>query len=150
MTAFVIDDNEWMLMRRVDHLARDLYVALRRRMDFATGIVGDDPAAVSWWALREDTELEGRPGVRGCKPTEQQLRRRVAQLEKVGLVESIGNKLRLKFRLLAARKLSRAQKSRRGRDSPRACRQCQCGQGFRGWREGWFRAESRHTSVFRF
>lgn len=114
MTAFVIDDNEWMLMRRVDHLARDLYVALRRRMDFATGIVGDDPAAVSWWALREDTELEGRPGVRGCKPTEQQLRRRVAQLEKVGLVESIGNKLRLKFRLLAARKLSRAQKKAGG------------------------------------
>ena len=110
MTAFVIDDQEWALMRKVDHLARDLYLSLRRRMDFATGIVGVDGAAVSWWALREDTELEGRPGVRACKPSEQQLRRRVAQLEKVGLVEPIGNQLRLKFRLLAARKLSRDQK----------------------------------------
>lgn len=115
MTAFVIDDHEWALMRKVDHLGRDLYIALRRRMDFATGIVGGSAgAAVSWYALREDTELEGRPGVRGCKPTEQQLRRRVAQLEKVGLVESIGNKLRLKFRLLAARTLSLAQKKAGG------------------------------------
>ncbi|QYY30322.1 hypothetical protein K2O51_23420 [Cupriavidus pinatubonensis] len=107
MTAFVIDDREWVLMRKVDHLARDLYLSLRRRMDFATGIVGDgEGKAVSWWALREDTELEGRPGVRASKPSEQQLRRRVGQLEKVGLVESIGNSLRLKFRLLAARRLS--------------------------------------------
>lgn len=114
MTAFVIDDQEWALMRKVDHLARDLYLSLRRRMDFATGVVGVDGAAVSWWALREDTELEGRPGVRGCKPSEQQLRRRISQLEKVGLVASIGSNLRLKFRLLAARTISLAQKKAGG------------------------------------
>lgn len=114
MTAFVIEDAEWALMRKVDHLARDLYVSLRRRMDFATGIVGGAGAAVSWWALREDTELEGRPGVRGCKPSEQQLRRRIEQLEKVGLVERIGSKLRLRFRLLLARRSSLDQKKAGG------------------------------------
>lgn len=117
MTAFVIGDDEWRQMRKVDHLARDLYSALRRRMDFATGIVGDastGAAAVSWYALREDTELEGRPGVKGGKPSEQQLRRRMTQLEKFGLVESIGNSLRLKFRLLLARTVSHVPKKAEG------------------------------------
>jgi len=103
MTTFAIDDNEWAAMRKVDHLARDLYSALRRRMNYATGIVGGAAAAISWWALREDTEMPGRPGVKACKPSEQQLRRRIAQLQKVGLVESIGNNLRLRFRLPLAR-----------------------------------------------
>lgn len=114
MTTIAISDGEWAAMRKVDHLARDLYVALRRRMDFTTGIVGGPHAAVSWWALREDTELEGRPGVKACKPTEQQLRRRVGQLEKVGLVQPIGTKLRLRFRLLLAHTGSFVQKKAGG------------------------------------
>lgn len=114
MTTIAISDGEWAAMRKVDHLARDLYVALRRRMDFTTGIVGGPQKAVSWWALREDTELEGRPGVKACKPTEQQLRRRVGQLEKVGLVEPIGTKLRLRFRLLLAHTGSLVQKKAGG------------------------------------
>ena len=36
MTTIAISDGEWAAMRKVDHLARDLYVALRRRMDFTT------------------------------------------------------------------------------------------------------------------
>ncbi|WP_157903187.1 hypothetical protein [Cupriavidus malaysiensis] len=98
----MIDDSEWEAMRKVDILARNLYFALRRRMDFKTGIVGVAGAAVSWWALREDLEVPGRPGVKRILPSEQQLRRRVAQLEKEGLVEPIGTKLRLRFRLCKA------------------------------------------------
>ncbi|WP_064577193.1 hypothetical protein [Cupriavidus gilardii] len=114
MTTFAIDDNEWAAMRQVDLLARDLYAALRRRMNYATGIVGGAAAAISWWALREDTEMPGRPGVKACKPSEQQLRRRIAQLQKVGLVESIGNNLRLRFRLPLARTNSLVQKKAEG------------------------------------
>lgn len=110
MSTFLIDDCEWAAMRNVDHLARDLYTALRRSMDYETGVVGGPAKAVSWWSLREDTELPGRPGVKAYKPSEQQLRRRVIQLEKVGLVRSIGTKLRLKFRLLLARTSSLDQK----------------------------------------
>ncbi|MDR3382295.1 hypothetical protein [Cupriavidus basilensis] len=110
MSTFVIDDREWGAMRMVDHLARDLYTALRRSMDYATGVVGGPAKAISWWSLREDTELPGRPGVKAYKPSEQQLRRRMVQLEKVGLVRSIGSKLRLKFKLLLARTSSFVQK----------------------------------------
>lgn len=108
--GFLISDPEWLAKRQVDHLARDLYDALRRAMDFETGIVGGPAKGISWWSLREDTEVPGRPGVKAYKPSEQQLRRRMAQLEKAGLVESIGTKLRLKFRLLLARTSSLASK----------------------------------------
>lgn len=99
MTRFVIEDSEWEATRKVDHLARDLYYALRRSMDFGSGIVGGPAKAISWWSLREDTETQGRPGVKAVKPSEQQLRRRMLQLEKAGLVVSIGSATRLKFRL---------------------------------------------------
>ncbi|WP_420994100.1 hypothetical protein ACKI2N_001905 [Cupriavidus sp. 30B13] len=104
MTAFVLNDDEWEAMRKVGFLARDLYGVLRRRMNFKTGVVGDlADCAISWFALREDLEVQGRPGVKRDLPSEGRVRRAMAQLVKVGLVESIGSRLLLRFRLLRAK-----------------------------------------------
>lgn len=100
--GFLTTDQEWRALRYVDHLARDLYLSLRRDMNFKTGIVGGPEKGISWQSLREDTEVPGRPGFKGIKPSEQQLRRRAQQLEQFGLVRAISGKLRLKFRLLLA------------------------------------------------
>lgn len=100
--GFLTTDQEWRALRYVDHLARDLYASLRRDMNFKTGIVGGPEKGISWQSLREDTEVPGRPGFKGIKPSEQQLRRRAQQLEQFGLVRAISGKLRLKFRLLLA------------------------------------------------
>ncbi len=108
--GFLTSNDEWQALRSVDHLARDLYLALRRCMDFRTGVVGGPHKAISWQALREDVEVPGRPGVRSYRPSEQQLRRRVEQLEKCGLLRRIGSALTLQFRMLMARTDSCVQK----------------------------------------
>lgn len=112
--GFLTSNAEWQALRAVDHLARDLYLALRRCMDFRTGIVGGPAKAISWQALREDCEVPGRPGVRCFRPTEQQLRRRVEQLEKCGLVRRISVGLSLQFRMLMAKTDSCVQKKAGG------------------------------------
>lgn len=104
------NNAEWLALRNVDWLARDLYGAIRRCMDFKTGIVGDRAKRISWQALREDTEVVGRPGVKTLKPSEHQLRRRVGQLQRAGLVEVISTSTHLRFRLLLATRLSCAPK----------------------------------------
>lgn len=121
--AFVITGDEWQALAAVDHLACRLYLVLRRCMDFRTGVVGGPLKAISWQALREHTEVPGRPGVRYFRPTEQQLRRRVEQLEKCGLLRRISEGLTLKFRMLLARTDSCVPKkpegAREGRKSRR-------------------------------
>ncbi len=112
--AFVITGEEWQALAAVDHLACRLYLVLRRCMDFRTGVVGGPIKAISWQALREHTEVPGRPGVRYFRPTEQQLRRRVEQLEKCGLLRRISEGLTLKFRMLLARTDSCVQKKAGG------------------------------------
>lgn len=112
--GFLTSNAEWQALRAVDHLARDLYLALRRCMDFRTGIVGGPHKAISWQALREDCEVPGRPGVRCYRPSEMQLRRRVEQLEKCGLVRRISVGLSLQFRMLMAKTDSCVQKKAEG------------------------------------
>ncbi|MDB0572230.1 hypothetical protein LBW59_15825 [Ralstonia solanacearum] len=112
--AFVITGEEWQALAAVDHLACRLYLVLRRCMDFRTGVVGGPIKAISWQALREHTEVPGRPGVRHFRPSEQQLRRRVEQLEKCGLLRRISEGLTLKFRMLLARTDSCVQKKAGG------------------------------------
>lgn len=112
--GFLTSNAEWQALRAVDHLARDLYLALRRCMDFRTGIVGGPHKAISWQALREDCEVPGRPGVRCYRPSEMQLRRRVEQLEKCGLVCRISVGLSLQFRMLMAKTDSCVQKKAEG------------------------------------
>ncbi|XLV72733.1 hypothetical protein ACKZDW_09060 [Ralstonia syzygii subsp. celebesensis] len=112
--GFLTSNAEWQALRAVDHLARDLYLALRRCMDFRTGIVGGPHKAISWQALREDCEVPGRPGVRCYRPSEMQLRRRVEQLEKCGLVRRISVGLSLQFRMLMAKTDSSVQKKAEG------------------------------------
>lgn len=112
--AFVITGEEWQALAAVDHLACRLYLVLRRCMDFRTGVVGGPIKAISWQALREHTEVPGRPGVRYFRASEQQLRRRVEQLEKCGLLRRISEGLTLKFRMLLARTDSCVQKKAGG------------------------------------
>ncbi|CBJ37881.1 conserved protein of unknown function [Ralstonia solanacearum CMR15] len=112
--AFVITGEEWQALAAVDHLACRLYLVLRRCMDFRTGVVGGPIKAISWQALREHTEVPGRPGVRYFRASEQQLRRRVEQLEKCGLLRRISEGLTLKFRMLLARTDSCVQKKAEG------------------------------------
>lgn len=100
--AIRINRSEELALRYVDHLARCLYMALRWSMNFKTGVVGGEEKAISWQSLREDTEVPGRPGFKGIRPSEQQLRRRARQLEKYGLLRDIGTQLRLRFECLLA------------------------------------------------
>lgn len=68
-------------------LARLLYlVAIRSRMDKKTKLVGMYPK-VSWRAFTEWLEVEGMPGIKAQRPSEQQVRRSARHLEKQGLVQ---------------------------------------------------------------
>lgn len=65
------------------------YVCLRRRMDFASGLVGAE-VELSWWALREDMYVEfaqGRHRDESGTPTEKRVRNKVDRLVKLGLIE---------------------------------------------------------------
>lgn len=88
---------------RTDAVA--LYVQLRRRMDYATGLIGARRgAAVSWEALREMVCLEPGPGVtRSGMPCRSRVRRMVQTLLRAGLLEQL-NKPRetVVFRCLLA------------------------------------------------
>ncbi len=83
-----------------------LYVCLRRRMDFETGLVGAENG-VSWWALREDMFVEfaqGRRRDESGTPTEKLVRNKVERLVSIGLVESRTSYRRLVFFLPMAHK----------------------------------------------
>lgn len=83
-----------------------LYVCLRRRMVFETGLVGAE-IGVSWWALREDMYVEfaqGRRRDESGTPTEKAVRNKVERLISIGLVESRTSYRRLVFFLPMAHK----------------------------------------------
>lgn len=83
-----------------------LYVCLRRRMDFQTGLVGAS-VGVSWWALREDMFVEYAQGRRredSGTPTEKMVRNKLDRLADLGLVESRTSYRKLVFFLPLAHK----------------------------------------------
>lgn len=83
-----------------------LYICLRRRMDFETGLVGAEKE-VSWWALREDMFVEfaqGRRRDESGTPTEKMVRNKVERLVSIGLVESRTSYRKLVFFLPMAHK----------------------------------------------
>ncbi|MBW7903012.1 MAG: hypothetical protein H3C26_16135 [Rhodocyclaceae bacterium] len=85
-----------------------LYVCLRRRMDFATGLVGA-MTGVSWWALREDMHVSGAQGrARGESgtPSERMVERKVDRLVALGLVERRSLYRKLVFLLPMAHRAS--------------------------------------------
>ncbi len=115
MSLYVITNHEEEALRGLPHLAQLLYYKLRARMNFQTGIVGDlADRAVSWFALREDLDAWGGPGVKRDLPSEDRVRRAMGHLIRRGLVASIGSKLLLRFRLLKAKTVSLAPKKPAG------------------------------------
>lgn len=86
-----ITASELDLLAGLPHLVRCLYVELRRLMDFGTGLVGARYPHTSWRALSERCYVEPHPGIKSGRPSEQQMRRAGAWLERVGLVQMRSN-----------------------------------------------------------
>ena len=74
------------LLYGLPHLAQVLFLAIRLRMDYRTGTVGVRPE-ISWFALSEALYVEPGPGMRGGRPSPDQVRRASRWLVKAGLVQ---------------------------------------------------------------
>lgn len=98
--AISLNDNEMEAMRGLPHFLVALYVmAIRPRMDFKTATVGNRPR-ISYQAIGEWLYIEPKQGrVDSGSPHKSAIRRAISQLEKVGLIRSIGNDESLVFRL---------------------------------------------------
>lgn len=91
MTAILISDAEWDLLAGEPAELLKLYVALKRRMDFATGIAGHK-TLLNEIVLREGFTVDPIPGRAKQKPvTREQYRSAVRRLEKLGLLVALGN-----------------------------------------------------------
>lgn len=108
-------------------LAICLYmIAIRPRMDFRTGRVGDRPR-ISWHALTEWLYVEPHPGIAGGSPGIQQVRRAARWLEKAGLVEMHSSEVHriLVFSLPLARVSFHVQKKADSKPTDQADRPAQ-------------------------
>lgn len=85
MRTFV-DDEECDALDLCPLEATSLYLKLRRRMDFATGIVGGPKRRITWGELAEWIHRDGGPGRRAVTPTISQTRRLVGRMVKQGLL----------------------------------------------------------------
>lgn len=89
MPAFRIDDAEWDLLAGEPAELLKLYCALKRRMDFATGIAGRK-TLINEIVLREGFTVDPIPGRPKPRPvTREMYRSAVRRLEKLGLLVSI-------------------------------------------------------------
>ena len=82
----------------LSHEARSLYLlCFRRHMDFQTGLVGTEKRRISFQMFREQLTVSRPRGSTKApfKPSPQQLRGYVGELERVGLVERTGCKKKL-------------------------------------------------------
>ncbi|KXU36982.1 hypothetical protein AXE65_04160 [Ventosimonas gracilis] len=90
MTNIVISDPEWDLLSGEPGDYFKLYAALKRRMDFASGIVGRK-TLINETVLRDAITVDPVQGRAKPKPlTRQRYRSAVARLEKLGLLKRIG------------------------------------------------------------
>nr|WP_298165307.1 hypothetical protein [uncultured Pseudomonas sp.] len=88
--AVLINDVEWELLAGEPAELLKLYVALKRRMDFATGIAGRK-TLLNEIVLREGFTIDPIPGRPKPKPvTREQYRSAVRRLEKLGAINVIG------------------------------------------------------------
>lgn len=110
MPALLLTEREQDALSGLPHLAIVLYLALRRRMDYRTAIVGA-AVGVSWQALTEDAYVEPGRGEVQRAPGREAVRRGAAWLVRAGLVEMRSNaaQARLVFFLPMASTLSRAR-----------------------------------------
>ncbi|QLI80809.1 hypothetical protein HZU75_04285 [Chitinibacter fontanus] len=104
MSRYMINDAESDALAGLAHIPFRLYHALRKRMDFKTGRVGERPK-VSYQALREDLYVEPGQGkaMADCgSPSVDALRHALKMLERVGLVKVIPADRQLIFSLILA------------------------------------------------
>lgn len=86
MAAIRLSDRELEALHGLPFAAVSLYVlAIRQRMDYATGIAGERPR-LSYQALSEWCRVESRQGVAEERLSRHQLARLLAQLERSGLI----------------------------------------------------------------
>lgn len=112
MAALRFNDNEQAALLGLPHAAIALYLWLRARMDFSTGMVGVRPM-VSWFALAQDLYVEPAPGrSRSGRPHVESVRRLAGVLERRGLVKtrSVERPPQLIFKLVLADTLLLARK----------------------------------------
>jgi len=112
-----LNDAELAALTGLPYLPFVLYVAaIRTRMDYTTGYLGDRPR-VSWQALREWAYIEPARGIRGGSPSKAATRRAADQLEKAGLIRyhsSIANAQLRMFLPLADRSTASLGRSKAG------------------------------------
>lgn len=90
MTAVLVGDDEWALFAGEPAELLKLYVALKRRMDFATGIAGQK-TLINEIVLREGFTVDPIPGRPKPKPiTREQYRSAIRRMEKLGALKVIG------------------------------------------------------------
>ncbi|HCR1292458.1 hypothetical protein [Pseudomonas aeruginosa] len=90
MTAVLVNDAEWEILAGEPAELLKLYVALKRRMDFATGIAGQK-TLINEIVLREGFVVDPIPGRAKPKPyTREQGRSAVRRLERLGAIKVIG------------------------------------------------------------
>ncbi|RKF33376.1 hypothetical protein [Paraburkholderia fungorum] len=110
MASIKLCEAEMQALYGLGYEAIALYVmAIRPRMDFATGMVGIAPR-ISWQALREWIYVEPRQGVKATVPSIEAIRRIARQLEKAGLLRCESTEKNLVFRTLLAETDSCVQK----------------------------------------
>ncbi|MFM0086720.1 hypothetical protein PQR46_07240 [Paraburkholderia sediminicola] len=110
MASIKLCEAEMQALYGLGYEAIALYVmAIRPRMDFATGMVGIAPR-ISWQALREWIYVEPRQGVKAIVPSIEAIRRIARQLEKAGLLRCESTEKNLVFRVLLAETDSCVQK----------------------------------------
>ena len=85
--GYMIEDEEHDALERVPFDARWMYMSLRKKMDFATGIVGGPKRRISWAELAGMVALEHQQGRKAIPADVSRARRLMASLEKCGAVE---------------------------------------------------------------
>ncbi len=96
MANFYLNDREQDALTGLPHLYQLLYQAIKRRMDFSTGIAGQR-FRISYQSLSEAVEVEPKPGRRDHgKPTRRQIERAVEELcrsseQRPALLQAHGN-----------------------------------------------------------
>lgn len=91
MTAILISDAEWELLAGEPAELLKLYAALKRRMDFSTGIAGIK-TLINEIVLREGFTVDPIPGRAAPRPyTREMGRSAIRRLEKIGAIKVIGS-----------------------------------------------------------
>ena len=85
--GYMIEDEEHDALEQAPFDARWMYMSLRKKMDFATGIVGGPKRRISWAELAGMVALEHQQGRKAIPADVSRARRLMASLEKCGAVE---------------------------------------------------------------